>query len=225
MSRIENSDVVKLRLRNGTALPGRHRRTAAFRRRGFSLVEVMVATSIGVMLIVAILSTYTFLGRNLVRYSNYEDLTTMNRRALQFFASDVHTATGVSSFSSSQLTLVMPYVHPDYSVTTYTVTYTYDASAATLVRSVSGTAPPGVATNSITLLTGVANLSFDYLDMQGQSVTNSGFPFRIKQIVLSNYTLSAGKAILGTMSTLDSTSTRYVLRSDHLIPVQNGASY
>lgn len=181
--------------------------------------------SIAVMLIAAILSSYTFLGRNLVRYANYEDLTTENRRALQFFAADVHAATDVSSFSPSQLTLEMPYVHPDYSVSTYTVTYTYDANAATLVRSVSGNAPPGVTTNSITLLTGVSNLSFDYLDMQGQSVTSSGSPFRIKQIVLSDYTLSAGKAILGTQSTLDSTSTRYVLRSKHLVPTQNGASY
>ncbi len=195
------------------------------RQGGFTLVEMMVAFFITAFLVAGILSSYTFIGHTLVRGSFQQMMEIQTRRALQMFAQDVHAATNVSSFSSSAVALTMPYVHTDYSVTTYTVTYTYSASAGTLVRSVTGTPPPGATTNSITLLTGVSNLTFNYLDMQGQSVTGTSYPLRVKQIELSNITLVGGTAAAGTQSTYSFASARFILRSKHLVLTQNGTSY
>lgn len=185
----------------------------------------MVSVAIAAFVVAGILASYTYLGRNLVRGDHQQTMEIETRRTLQMFAQDVHTATDVSSFSSSQVAFTMPYVHSDYSVTTYTVTYTYNSGNGTLVRSVSGTAPPGVTTADVTLLSDASNFSFDYLDLQGQSVTSSGYPFRIKQIVLSDFTLTTGTAGAGTQSTYSCASARFVLRSKHLVLTQNGTSY
>ena len=186
-----------------------------------------MAITIGAFLIAGILSSYTYLARNVVRNANQQQLEAQSRRALQTLAQDIRAATDVSSFSSSQLALTMPYVHSDYSVTTYTVTYTCTSSSSggMLVRTVTGTPPPGVTTNAITLLTGLSNFSFNCLDLQGQSVTGSGYPFRVKQIELSNFTLTAGTAASGTQSVFACTSARFVLSNKHLVLTQNGTSY
>ena len=51
-----------------------HSAAAALSAQGFSFVELMVAMSIAMVVIAALLSSYTFLGRNLVRYSNQQQL-------------------------------------------------------------------------------------------------------------------------------------------------------
>jgi type II secretory pathway component PulJ len=63
---------------------------------GFSFVEMMVAMSIVMVVIAALLSSYIFLGRNLVRCSNEQQLEAQSRRALQMLGQEVRMAQDVS---------------------------------------------------------------------------------------------------------------------------------
>ena len=67
-------------------------RALALGSRGFTLVELLVATSIAMVLIAGMLSSYLFLGRNLVRDTNRQQLEAQSRNMLQTFARDVGVA-------------------------------------------------------------------------------------------------------------------------------------
>ncbi|HTX66187.1 MAG TPA: type II secretion system protein [Opitutaceae bacterium] len=199
-------------------------RAAAARHRGFSLVEMMVAVSIAAFVIAAMISSYVYMGRNLIRYSNQQDIETEIRRTLQMMAADVHAATDVSSFASSQFTLTMPYVHSDNSVTTYSVTYTYDSGALTITRTVSGTAPPNVTTAALTMLTKVTPTGsmFEARDRVDHLTTTT---INIKKITLASFNVTTGSANANTQLIRTGASTRFILRSKHLTLQQNGTSY
>jgi len=174
--------------------------------------------SIGAFVIAGILSAYTFLGRNLFRNSTQQQFAAQSQRTLQMFAQDMHAASDVTSFSASQFTLSLPYVHSDNSVTYYSVTYTYNATApATLVRTVSGTPPPNVTTSAITLLSGISPSGtnfFKYLDRYDGISSNT---LGIKKISIPTFTLISGKAASGTQTTYTTASACIVLRGKHLV--------
>jgi len=199
-------------------------RTPAARLRGFSLVEMMVAVSIAAFVLATMIWSYIYMGRNLIRYSNQQDTETEIRRTIQMMAADVHAATDVSSFSSTQFTLTMPYVHSDNSVTTYSVTYTYSSTALTITRTVSGTAPPNVTTATLTLLTNVTPTGsmFEARDRVDHLTTST---INIKKITLASFTVTTGSASANTQLIRTGASTRFVLRSKHLVLQQNGTSY
>lgn len=193
------------------------------RIRGFSLVEMMVALALGAFVIAGVLSSYTFLGRNLIRYSNQQQLAAKLQRTMQIFMQDVHSATAVSSFSGSQLVLTMPYVHSDYSVTTYTVTYAYSSGA--LTRAVTGTPPPNLTTATLTLLSGITlsgSNFFNCYDRYDVAATNT---LGIKKVEIASFTLSTGTAAAGTLTTYPAASARLILRSKYLVLTQNGQNY
>lgn len=184
--------------------------------RGFSLVEMMVAMSIGAFVIAGVVSSYVFLGRNLIRFSNQQQLAAQIQRTLPIFAQDVHAATGVTSFSGTQLVLSLP--------NSCTVTYVFSSTAAppylpwTLVRTVTGTPPSGIASApSLTLLSGVSvagNSLFSYYDQFDVAATNT---LGIKKIEINPFTLTIGTASAGTQVTSTAASARLILRGKHLV--------
>jgi hypothetical protein len=185
----------------------------------------MVAVGISFFVIAGMISAYVYMGRNLIRYSNQQDSETQIRRTLQMLASDVHSAADVTSFSATQFTLSLPYVHSDNSVTYYTVTYTYDSTAKTLTRTVAGTPPPNVTRSSLTLLSSVSPSGaslFEYRDGQDYPATNT---LGIKKITLASFTITTGSVSANTQLIRTGASPRFVLRSKHLVLQQNGQSY
>lgn len=179
------------------------------------MMELLIGLFLAMLLTAAMLLSYTFLVRSLIRSSNQQQLEAQSRRALQTFAQDVRMATNVPSFSlsqdSSQITLRLPNGGGTVDVT---YSYAYDATAGsgTLTRTVSG--------STLTLLTGIARLPssqnfFNCLDKQGLSVTT--YPLGIKQIEVNSFTLTCGTAIAGTQSSYTGASARLVLRSKHLV--------
>lgn len=119
------------------------RRTA----QGFTLVEMMVGMSLALIVMGGVLSSYIFIGRNLVRLANQQSLEEQSRRLQLYFAQDVrmsssihYTTDGVTSDTtdpgptSTNVTFHMP---TSTGATTW-VTYTYDNSAGTLTRTPAG---------------------------------------------------------------------------------------
>lgn len=170
-------------------------------------MELVVAASIAMVVIAAILSSYTFLGRNLIRYSNQQQLEAQSRRALQMFSKDVHWATDLPAFSNSQVMLQMP------DGTTVNYTYTYNSPAGTFTRTAGG--------STLTLLTGVTYPTtqdfFNFYDKQGWAVSPTGYSFRVKQVEMNRFTITSGTAAVGTQSSYTGASARLVLRNKHLV--------
>jgi prepilin-type N-terminal cleavage/methylation domain-containing protein len=95
---------------------------------GFTLVEVMISTALGAVIMTAVLSTFVFLGRNLARLASYQSLESGSRTALAYLGRDFKLAQGVKTGTTpteTSVTLVLP---------AGDVTYTYDAGTRRLRR-------------------------------------------------------------------------------------------
>ncbi len=148
--------------------------------RAFTLVEVLVASTLAALAMTAVLSSFVFLARNFTRLANHQALEEQGRRALAWLQSDLAQARAVkpgSSPTAGALTLVLPAGE---------VTYTYDSTALRLRRQ----ADFG-ATTDLYLLTNAgcrcASFAFRYYTGTGGSpadqVTPSlNVPYSIKQV-------------------------------------------
>lgn len=97
-------------------------------RGGFTLVEVLISTTLAGAILAAVLSSYVFLGRNLMRLANYHTLETKSHDALVRLQSDLSLAHGVKTGTrptATTVTLVLPAGE---------VTYTYDSATSSLRR-------------------------------------------------------------------------------------------
>lgn len=66
------------------------------RRRAFSLVEVMIAATLGSMVLAGVMSTFLMLSRSGIRAVNYTTMDTQARRALEEFSQDIRMASNVT---------------------------------------------------------------------------------------------------------------------------------
>jgi prepilin-type N-terminal cleavage/methylation domain-containing protein len=211
-------------------------RALALGSRGFTLVELLVATSIAMVFIAGMLSSYLFLGRNLVRDTNRQQLEAQSRNMLQTFARDVGVAdriagaynsaddiTSDSSWqtmpTSSQAVFRMSAPNGSGGTYRYAVTYAYDPNADTVTRVVSsglnsGIPPSNFNANNLVLLMHASSFSFNYLDRAANTASNQ---LGIKQIEVASFTLTNGTATTGTQSTFTGASGRLVLRNQHLV--------
>lgn len=100
-------------------------------RRGFTLVEVMIAASIGTMVLAGVMSTFLMLGRSGANVANYSVMEAQARRALEEFSQDVRMASAITWNSSSSITLTIP---NNYAPTSGVVTYAYDGTNRVFYR-------------------------------------------------------------------------------------------
>jgi prepilin-type N-terminal cleavage/methylation domain-containing protein len=75
-------------------------------RRGFTLLELMIATAISSVVFIGILSAYLFVGRNLTRLVNLQQQEVASRGTLHRFTQDVGTAGQIMTSEASQLVLL-----------------------------------------------------------------------------------------------------------------------
>lgn len=78
------------------------------RRRGFSLVELMVATALSGVILSAVLTSFLMLGRSGANLVNYTDMEAKARTGLELFAEDTRMARDIVWNSIDSVTLVIP---------------------------------------------------------------------------------------------------------------------
>jgi prepilin-type N-terminal cleavage/methylation domain-containing protein len=119
-------------------------------RRGFTLTELIVATSLSGILLVAVLSSVLLISRSGYLLNNYVQMEHEARHALEAFAVDARVTQDVvwhRASASSPLTGIT-LVAPDGT----SVRYTYDAANGTLTRN--------AASGSKVLVSGIQSLTF-----------------------------------------------------------------
>jgi prepilin-type N-terminal cleavage/methylation domain-containing protein len=76
-------------------------------RAGFSLTEVLVATTIGGVLMASVLSSFLFLGKSGTNLGSYAAMEAQARRSLEVFAQDVRQASAITWNSTESVRLVV----------------------------------------------------------------------------------------------------------------------
>ena len=100
------------------------------RSRGIGLIELMVASGIGMLVLLAMSSLSYFTARGFVAMGNYADLDRASRQALDQMTRDIRSTTYLISSTTNQL--VFNLAGPT------NLSFTWDPSARTLTRSVTG---------------------------------------------------------------------------------------
>jgi type II secretory pathway pseudopilin PulG len=112
------------------------------RAAGFTLVELIVGTALGMLVLLAVGSFYLFSLTSFGSMANYTDLNSKNRMAADTISRDIRSAASVTSVTANQL--VLHFAKTD-------VTYTYDPSLGTLTRLQFG--QPRILLNGVDSLT------------------------------------------------------------------------
>lgn len=123
--------------------------------RAFTLVELLVATSIGSFVLLGVLTTFLMLGRSGVILSNYTTMDAQTRRALEDFAQDVRMSSGITWNGDTSVTLTVP---GNYTTTSNLVTYAWDTTSGSATYGYFYRMP-GAASASNTKTTYIANVT------------------------------------------------------------------
>jgi prepilin-type N-terminal cleavage/methylation domain-containing protein len=202
---------------------------------GFTLVELLVGMTLSLMVMTAILSSYTYLGRSLARLVNQQSLQSEGRRTLGYFAQDVRMASGLTdtaNLSATRMSLTIP-----TGTGTNTITYYYNSTAISgstvsdnvtvngstvamkreaLTRCVYN----GTTVTSLTLVNNIttSGFTFIYYDASGNVYTTyTNYLSGIKQLGFS-YTVQKGDNINGTQTRVQQySSARLILRNRALL--------
>ena len=112
-----------------------------------TLVELMVATGVGSIVLAAVLALFLFSARSFAALGNYVDLDNKSRNALDTMSSDIRQADFLKSYQTNQLVF-----QTTDTTNTLDLTYFYDSGATTLTRT--------LGVRSTVLLTNCTSLNF-----------------------------------------------------------------
>ena len=170
--------------------------------RAFTLVEVMVASTLATIVLAGVVSTFLMLGRSGANVANYSMMEAESRRALEELSQDLRMANGITWNSAESVTLTVP---DNYTTTGNQVTYAFDSSSKEFYR-MPGTAS---ATNPRTVLVrSAASCTFGRFDRQNNATTN---PLAIKRIQLTLVVRRKDQTVASASNTIFSAS--YILRN------------
>ena len=96
-------------------------------RRAYTLFELAVATTLSLIVVTGVLTTFLTLVRSELRAANYSMSEAEIRRALEEFNQDTRMASAITWNSATSITLTVP---DNYTSTANQVTYAYDSSTS-----------------------------------------------------------------------------------------------
>lgn len=102
-----------------------------------TLVEVLVASGLGTLVLAAILALTLFSARSFAALTNYVDLDNVSRTALDTMTMEIRQAERLISGDANQMTFL--FANPTNAAVTWTVSYVYTPSSGQLVRLSQGT--------------------------------------------------------------------------------------
>jgi prepilin-type N-terminal cleavage/methylation domain-containing protein len=147
-----------------TIFPATKRRLKG--RRGFTLPEVVIASSLSLMAMGGILSTSLMISRSVYRVDQYTDMENESRKSLDQFGQDVRMAQDVIWNDANSLTLAIPI--DATSTATRTCAYTYDPTARTFSRTEAG--------RTTVLLSGINDCTLMGFKINGDPTHTSSTP-------------------------------------------------
>ncbi|MDB6113969.1 MAG: hypothetical protein JWQ62_914 [Lacunisphaera sp.] len=178
---------------------------------GFTLVEVLIGTTLAGAMLAAVLSSYVFLGRNLMRLANYHTLAAKSQDALARLQSDFSLAYAVKPGTTPTATTVTLVLAAG------DVTYTYDSATGSLRRQATFGASPDLQLlkNEYASCTAFA---FDYATTAFGPATSqfgSGVnaPYSIKQIGARFTLKTPGTQDAATRTMLEVVAPQILLRN------------
>lgn len=148
--------------------------TSKATRRGFTLVEVLIATSLATILTLAALTSFLFTIRGERSLANYSEMNAKARKVLEQMGRDFRSAGDVPAggFTSTSVLIKVP---TDSSATSWQdVTWTYDSGAKTVTRTTGGV--------STVYATNVSSFAFSFYNISSNTPGND---VELKQIQLS----------------------------------------
>src|SRR5687768_7807459 len=102
------------------------------RRRGMTLIELLVATAIAGVVLIAVGGLMFYSARSFAALTNYVDLDQRSRNALDAMISEIRQTDGLTTYSPTQLIFSNTNSSPP------TLTYTYNPTAKTLTKTLGG---------------------------------------------------------------------------------------
>jgi len=174
------------------------------RRGGFTLVEILVATSVSAIVMAGLLAAYLFLGRNLKRLTYFHAQESDGRRTIQQFTQDVSSAIQLNTATATSLALTRP-----ISTGNSTVTYTWNGTVGGNFTRTQDSGP------AVTMLKYVTSLTITYYDGGGN--TPAGMqPYDVKNVELLFSTVRPSPTTVGaagTVTAYNAATSRIMLRN------------
>lgn len=179
-------------------------------RKGYTLVEVMVATTLASFVMLAIITGFLFLGRSGVNLQNYAEMESQARRAIERFAEDVRVASNATWNSAESVTLTVK--TPTGGTANYT--YAYNSAKGTFTRT--------NGASELTLITGISSGSFSFtaykINTDTISLSDSSAlataSTQTKQIQIALRTVRSNRTV--TDATNAVISARFILRNKNI---------
>ena len=91
----------------------------------FTLVEMMIGSTLGAIVLAGVLSTFLMLGRSGTNIVSYMTMDAQVRKGLENFSQDARMASNITWNSSTSITLTVP---DNYASTSNQVTYAWDST-------------------------------------------------------------------------------------------------
>lgn len=185
-----------------TRLPAPERR----RRRGHTLVEVLIASTLAAFTLMGVLSSFLFLVRSGTNIRNYSDMESQARKALELFAEDVRQASAITWPSNQSVTLT---------VNSQPITYTFNGGNNSFTR----THLEGVTLVTRVLISGVTPNTFTFraytvsgVELPLVSAANlTAAGVNTKQLQISLQATRSNQTVVSATNTV--LSARFILRN------------
>jgi len=176
-------------------------------RRGFTLTELLIGTSLSSIVLAGVLSAFLMLGRSGMNAASYAVSEAEIRRGVEEFSQDVRMASDITWNSTTSITLTVP---NNYAGHGNQVTYAYDNST-TGETAQSFYRKPGTASSTagtLIFVRGVSSFAFARFNRLDAAASNDT---ETKRIQISMNVRRTGATLVAANTTLVMAS--YILRN------------